>query len=297
MSTFVSNGSWGNGLSAIDELLKSCADSKKEHLTKEFRCNVILRKQFVTWWKKYLYMLKAFFFGWSEINYFFLLSIVLHNCALTSLKRSLSIEACTYKNDSSYGLNIFCYFLICSHKSSSNILIIWICKTHVVKCQTKNRYLEWWLTRMEKRTPALALQVPLASIQPIFDLKSQNWLLECKTLGNIIAVFMNHQAICEWIIKRSGDGAEKMDSRILLDFRFHLIGYSRFYLWIYEANWLYPFYFLISGNDAWGSINNIVKRLRCKNSEIEAFGDIIDLLTYCLKSEESMSSTYANFHK
>ena len=69
--------------------------------------------------------------------------------------------------------------------------------------------------------------------------------------------FMNHQAICEWIIKRSGDGAEKMDSRILLDFRFHLIGYSRFYLWIYEANWLYPFYFLISGNDAWGSINNI----------------------------------------
>ena len=62
MSTFVSNGSWGNGLSAIDELLKSCADSKKEHLTKEFRCNVILRKQFVTWWKKYLYILKALFY-------------------------------------------------------------------------------------------------------------------------------------------------------------------------------------------------------------------------------------------
>ena len=50
-------------------------------------------------------------------------------------------------------------------------------------------------------------------------------------------------------------------------------------------------------HEALSTIFITVKRLRCKNSEIEAFGDIIDLLTYCLKSEESMSSTYANFHK
>ena len=131
-------------------------------------------------------------------------------------------------------------------------------------------------------------------LHPIFDLKSQNWLLECKTLGNIIAVFMNHQAICEWIIKRSGDGAEKMDSRFLLDFRFLLIWYF-IYEFTKQIDFIIFFYLQVMVDflheelyQQYELLEKIrVARIPKMIPKAEAFGDIIDLLTYnCLKSWE-----------
>lgn len=105
---------------------------------------------------------------------------------------------------------------------------------------------------------------------------------------------MNHQAICEWIIKRSGDGAEKMDSRFLLDFRFLLIWYF-IYEFTKQIDFIIFFYLQVMVDflheelyQQYELLEKIrVARIPKMIPKAEAFGDIIDLLTYnCLKSWE-----------